>query len=334
MLGDIRRGQLAHEPAVGVDHYPVGVEVAHGAPHPVVHVELSIVAPADHTIPDREADAAVGALLSEHAETAPQLARTPVQPLACLVVPGDHHLLRQPRRGGRVRPLGERLLARASGIAERSDPSSVSGPVEVALWVAVVQRTERPALRRVALAHHLRQLLRAERTTDRAEPSAGLHGGELPRVADRDHLHTCPLRGLQQPRGWARRSHPGLVGDQHAVLWQIVAELLEVDQQPVQCARRDAGLLGELAHRAAGRRDAEHRVARALIHLAQHPRRVRLPRPRERLDHAHPVPRPTHRTHRSLPARRRGDGQPQQSHAPPATGRSRRSPCRRGRPLP
>jgi hypothetical protein len=87
MLGDICGGQLAHESAVGVDHDLVGVEVAHGAHHPVVHVKLSVVASADHPVPDRHLGAAVGTLLSEHAETSPQLARTLVQLVARLVVP-------------------------------------------------------------------------------------------------------------------------------------------------------------------------------------------------------------------------------------------------------
>ncbi len=96
-----------------------------------------------------------------------------------------------------MRPLGERLFARAGGVAERLDPPVALGPLEVALGVAVVQCAERPALRGVALAHHLRELLRAERAADRAKPSAGLHGGELPRVADRDHLRTRVLGCLQ-----------------------------------------------------------------------------------------------------------------------------------------
>ena len=96
MLGDVRGGQLAHEPAVGVDHDPVGVEVAHGASHPVVHVELSVVAPADHPVPDCHVDAAVGAFLAEYPKTVPQPARTLVEPVARVVVPGDHHGLRRP----------------------------------------------------------------------------------------------------------------------------------------------------------------------------------------------------------------------------------------------
>ncbi len=89
------------------------------------------------------------------------------------------------------------LFARAGGVAERLDPPVALSPVEVALRVAVVQCAERPALRGVTLAHHLCELLRAERTADRAEPPAGLHRGELPRVTDRDHLHARALGCLQ-----------------------------------------------------------------------------------------------------------------------------------------
>ena len=47
-------------------------------------------------------------------------------------------------------------------------------------------------------------------------------------------------------------------------LGESVAELLDVDQRPIDRARRDPGLVGELARAAAGRREPDHPVARTL----------------------------------------------------------------------
>src|SRR6202011_2090863 len=100
-----------------------------------------------------------------------------------------------------------------------------------------------------------------ELAADRAQPAAGLYRGELAGVADRDDLRPRPLRGLEQPRGRAGGRHPGLVEDDHAPLRQTVAELVQVDQQPVERTRGDARLVAQLARATAGRRDTEHLVA-------------------------------------------------------------------------
>ena len=82
----------------------------------------------------------------------------------------------------------------------------------------------------------------AELAADSAEPAAGLHGGELSGVADRDHLRLRNLGGLEQSSAGPGGGHPRLVHDQDGCSRQLVAEL-EVVQQPVQRARRNPGLL-------------------------------------------------------------------------------------------
>jgi hypothetical protein len=111
------------------------------------------------------------------------------------------------------------------------------------LWKALVQSRERSALRRVALAHDLCETEGAELAADSAEPAACLHGGELSWVPDRDHLRLRNLGGLEQSSAGPGGGHPRLVEDENASLRQLVAELLEVDQQPLERARRNPGLL-------------------------------------------------------------------------------------------
>jgi hypothetical protein len=170
-------------------------------------------------------------------------------------------------------------------------------PLQIRGGLAVVQRRERAALRRVALAHHLRQTHRAQAAAHGGEPPAGLHRGQLAGVADRDHLRARPLRCLQQLRARASRGHPRLIKDHHAPLGQLLAELLEFGQQPVKRARRDPRLLGQLARGAACWRDTDHLYAGRFVYLAQYARGIGLPRPRQRFDHAHPVAAAHHRSH-------------------------------------
>ena len=187
---------------------------------------------------------------------------------AGVVVAGDHHRLVHPDLADRGGPLGDRGLARARGVVEGVDPSRPCRPVQVAVGDAVVECRERPAFAGVALTHHLGQPQRTELAADGAQPTAGLDRGELARVADRDHLRPRLLGRLEQPRGRAGRCHAGLVEHDHAPLGERVAELVDVDQQPVKRPRRDPGLVGQLARRTTGRRDTEHLVAGVFVELA------------------------------------------------------------------
>ncbi len=180
-----------------------------------------------------------------------------------------------------------------------------------------MQGGERAPLRRVALAHHLSQPHRAELAADRGEPAARLHRGELPRVADRDHLRPRLLGRLEQPRasaGWL--PCPPRRESARIRCGSSSPSCVEVEQQPVERPRRHPRLLGQLARRATSRRDAEHLDSpRSHTPAAARPRcrscrcrrapRSRSPRPRELDDRAH--------GHRLLA--RSADAQPRRSPA-------------------
>ena len=77
-------------------------------------------------------------------------------------------------------------------------PLVACGPAQVALRDAVVKRAKRTALLGVALSHHLRETVSAELVCYLAHPAAGLHGGELAAVADRDYLGLGGVRDREQ----------------------------------------------------------------------------------------------------------------------------------------
>ena len=83
---------------------------------------------------------------------------------AGLVVAGDQHALRRRRaRRGRAAHSATACSSTPRAVAERLDASGRARPIRSSgCGVAVVQRGERAALGRVALAHHLRQPHRAE----------------------------------------------------------------------------------------------------------------------------------------------------------------------------
>ncbi len=298
MLCNVGGRQFAYEPRVGVDHDTLGVEVAHRAAHAVVHVDEPIVAPADHAITDGNLDGAVGGLLAEQPESTQKLSGCGVQRCASVVIPGDHHRSCRPHRRDRALPLAKCPLVCAGRVAERLDASSPFGPVQVMLWKTVMQSGERTALGPLALAHDLRQPKSPELAAHGVEPAAGLDGGELAGVADRDHLRACLLGRLQHARAGPGARHPCLVEDENAFLWQLVAELLQIDQQPLERARPHPGLLGELTRGAARGRHAQHLEARALVDLTQHAGGVGLAGARQRLNDGNPVPRAHRRAHR------------------------------------
>src|SRR5204863_23278 len=83
----------------------------------------------------------------------------------------------------------------------------------------LVQGGERSTLGRVALAHDLGQTERSELAADGAQPAAGLHGGELSGVTDRDDLRARLLGGLQHARAGPGGRHSRLVENENASLW-------------------------------------------------------------------------------------------------------------------
>ena len=146
-----------------------------------------------------------------------------------------------------------------AALAEGLDAAGSLGPLQVAPWKALVQRGERAALGRVALAHDLGEAQRPR--------ARGPRRASQPPACTEASWPGSPIAITFAPARSAASSSRALgrVGAipassriTHAPLRQLVAELLEVDQQPVERARRDPGLLGELARRAAGGRDADH----------------------------------------------------------------------------
>ncbi len=256
---------------------------------PLSTSSVSVVAAADDAVADGELQIVVGAFLAKRAEVASQLARRPVERVARIVLAGYHHRLPRSDRGRGVGPLLYRLGERLGRLAECLDAPGAIGPFQVAVWAALVQRGERAALGRVALADDLRQADDTDCAADGGEPAAGLHRGELSRIANRDDLRGRLLGDLQQPRTVPCRGHARLVEDENASLGQLIAQHLHVDQQSVQSTRRDAGLLAQLAGTPTGGRHAEHRIASALVDLSQDASGVGLAGARERLDHAHAV---------------------------------------------
>ena len=188
----------------------------------------------------------------ERALRAQVLARRVVERRPGLVVARDQHRLGRTVPRDRLPPVGKRRVGSAwPGV--RVDAVVLLGPGQVALRAAVVQLGERAALVAVALTHHLAQALRADALGDLAHPPARPHRRQLPGVADRDHLRAGALGEREQPLAAARGGHPGLVEQHDGALGKLIAGL-EVKQRAVKRPRRDAGLLGELTHRAAGRR--------------------------------------------------------------------------------
>ena len=92
-------------------------------------------------------------------------------------------------------------------------------------------------------------------------------------------------------RGFAGARHAGLVEDQHRRPGPEAAPVgVEVEREARERPRlRDAGLLGELAHPASGRRGPEHPEAPGGVGLREQAGREGLARPGQRLDALHPV---------------------------------------------
>ena len=268
----------------------------HRAAGAVVDVGEAVVAPADDPVADRHGDRPVVDVVAELAQRADVLARGGVERRARVVVAGDEHRLRGAVLAGGALPVLQRRGDRAV-VGVHGNALVLLSPLQVGAGAAVVQMRQRAALVDVALAHDLRQAVHADALADLAHPAAGLHRGQLPGVADRDHLGAGELRGAQQPLGAARGRHAGLVEQHHGALGQRVA-VAQVQQRPVERPRRHAGLLGQLAHRAAGRGDADDVVAGVLVDLAQRAGGERLAGAGQGLDDVDAVARRRHAAQR------------------------------------
>lgn len=223
VFGDVPRRQLAYKLRVGVDHDPPLIDVAYGTAGAVIDVEVALVVATDHPVPDRHCHRPVGDLLAKLTGVATVLSCERVQGAAGFVVAADQHALLYALTPGTGGPLANGLLEHAATVRDDFDASDSCCPLDPSVRVAVVECGEREPLDRIALAHHLCQPDRTDTLGDRAQPAAGLHRRELPRVADRDHLrpHVCGVR--EQLLAETRRRHPSFIEDQNTVGWKDAA---------------------------------------------------------------------------------------------------------------
>ena len=247
-----------------------------------------VVVAADHPFADRDRGRPVGALGAEFADVAAHLASELVESRAgrrCRgrSSPPGRSRARRPRR-----PIRRRVVL-GPGAAGRLDPAGRHGPCRGRAAAPVVERRERAALGGIALAHDLVSSQRADAVADGAQPTAGQDGRELTGVADRDHLRARPARRAQAVGRWRVSAPCPPRRARSRSARELVAELLEIDQRPVERARGDAGLVGELARRATGRRDARAPRSRRARRPRAARRGVRLAGARERLDDLHTV---------------------------------------------
>jgi len=83
------------------------------------------------------------------------------------------------------------------------------------------------------LAAVLDQLAGAEAEPEGAEPAAGVDRGQLPVVADQDHLGLGLVGVLEQAVQLAAADHAGLIHHQDGAGVQLLAAAVQVAQQPV-----------------------------------------------------------------------------------------------------
>jgi hypothetical protein len=140
-----------------------------------------------------------------------------VERVTGLVVAGDEDGLLDPvplHGGG---PVGDGLVEQAGRLAVDVQTPLAGKPAQVGAPTGglVVELLEGVTLGGVALAHDGDQAVRAGAVADLAEPAAGLHRGQLPRVADRDRLGPGLLGEAEEAFGEAGGGHAGLVEQQH-----------------------------------------------------------------------------------------------------------------------
>jgi hypothetical protein len=110
MVGHVPGRELAHDPAVGLQHHPSRVDVADGPARPVIDADRSVVVAADDPITDRHRHPTIRPLLAQLAGVGAMSPRRVVQPRARLVIAGDHHRLPGAVFGRCRDPLRDRPL--------------------------------------------------------------------------------------------------------------------------------------------------------------------------------------------------------------------------------
>ncbi len=244
VLGDIVDRQLAQVAVVGLDRHPEPFEVdgSHGAACAVVDVALAVVTARDNAVAHRHLELAE---LDPLAQFAPALAPYPslvVEARAGDVIAGDHdrlldaHPVHVGPPGGHGRLLGR---LRAAVVNHQLAPSLFESDPRV--WPARVQFGQRGALGRIALPHDVAQLVPAEPSRERAQPTAGLDARELARVADRHHLYPLRMGGGEHAGADPGRGHAGLVDQQHRRSRSESLAVAQVIDESVKRARRHTG---------------------------------------------------------------------------------------------
>ena len=118
---------------------------------------------------------------------------------------------------------------------------------------------DRVALAGVALSEVVCELGGVETVGEASERSAGADLGELAVITDEHNLRLGASGVGEKSRELPCADHGGFVDDDHRVAAERFA--VEVTEQPVEGATRDAGSFFELRRGACGERGADHSVA-------------------------------------------------------------------------
>jgi hypothetical protein len=156
------------------------------------------------------------------------------------------------------------------------------------------------------LAAVLDQLRGAEAEAEGAEAAAGIDGGQLPVIADQDHLGLGVLGVLQEPGELAAADHAGLVDHQHRAGVQLLPSSVEVAQQPVAGGHVLEPLALQAHGRDPGRGRGQEPVAVQLPGMAGDAEDEGLARPRPSHYHGDPLAALADITHHRLLVRPSG----------------------------
>jgi hypothetical protein len=141
----------------------------------------------------------------------------------------------------------------------------------------------------LVLAAVLGQLAGAEAEAEGAEAAAGVDWGQLPVIADQDHLGLGLVCVLQELGELAAADHAGLVDHQHRVGVQLLVSSVEVGQEPVAGGHLLEPLALETYGRDPGRGRGQEPVAVQLPGMAGDAEGVGLARPGPADDQGDPL---------------------------------------------
>jgi hypothetical protein len=266
----IRPGQ-GHLPAVGAVEADgqgsfLGIKGRDGAAAAVGHAQLGDGVVAAHDpVPHRElAVLDLQPLGAEAAAGGQQLLAGAVEPVDLGPAGGQHDdllagvalgvlvdgppVLQQGQGGGRLGVGGHHPvmgLVGGHGLLDEPGADQVEGFTFPGLVLAAV----------------LGELAGAETQAEGTEAAAGVDRGQLPVIADQDHLGPGLLGVLQEPGELARADHAGLIDHQDRPGIQLLAAAIQVAQEPVAGGHLLESLALEADGRDAGRGCGQEPVA-------------------------------------------------------------------------